>query len=387
MRYLWKDLRHLTDHYPGNLPLAHYLKQYFRDHHRLGSRDRKVIADALYAWCRASRGFDSAMDFEPRMQAAMALCATEPRVAALLPESWRLLPQMDLSERRVVLEQSGVSWHADLLFPFQEAFSEGMIREEWLESLLVQPLLFVRVRSQHRQLREALDAASIPHEELDADVWALPNGAPVDQLWPAWAYVVQDRSSQATGRYFQPVAGSHWHDVCAGAGGKSLLLMDQEPRVELSVSDIRDRILENLRQRFRQYSLPAPKAAVVDFTEEVQVRKAFDGRQFDALICDVPCSGSGTWARTPEQAYAYEAGTADGYARRQLAIAKHASALLKPGGRMFYITCSVFREENEDVVEALLSENTGLALEQRQLINGISHRADSLFIAVLRRKA
>jgi 16S rRNA (cytosine967-C5)-methyltransferase len=80
---------------------------------------------------------------------------------------------------------------------------------------------------------------------------------------------------------------------------------------------------------------------------------------FDAVLCDVPCSGSGTWRRGPQAKWAL---TPEGLAdlgRVQAGILGQAAALVAPGGRLIYSTCSVFIEENEHVVECFLSETPG----------------------------
>lgn len=95
----------------------------------------------------------------------------------------------------------------------------------------------------------------------------------------------------------------------------------------------------------------------------------------------MPCSGSGTWARTPEQLYFFEEKIVDTISTLQKQIATNVASYLKEGGKLFYITCSAFERENDEVVRHIL-ENTNLKPEQQQLINGIGNKADSMFIAV-----
>jgi len=83
--------------------------------------------------------------------------------------------------------------------------------------------------------------------------------------------------------------------------------------------------------------------------------------------------------------YFFDPATLSGYTSLQRAIATNVSQHLKPGGRLIYITCSVFTKENEDGVTEIAKE-TGLKLIQSQLINGIRIKADSMFVAVLRKE-
>ena len=123
-------------------------------------------------------------------------------------------------------------------------------------------------------------------------------------------------------------------------------------------------------------------ALLADVTDGVQLKKVLRDRVFDSIICDVPCSGSGTWARTPEQMYFFNPANQIKYPAWQKNIAINAAQYLKPGGRLLYITCSVFEEENEQVLNEVMKV-TGLQLVSSQLINGIRIKADSMFVGVL----
>jgi 16S rRNA (cytosine967-C5)-methyltransferase len=106
-------------------------------------------------------------------------------------------------------------------------------------------------------------------------------------------------------------------------------------------------------------------------------------RRFDHIIADVPCSGSGTWARTPEQLYYFDAASLHSFSQRQKEIAHNALRYLRANGGTFtYITCSVFAEENERVVADILEKNSSIKLVQQKLINGVASGADSMFVAV-----
>ena len=124
---------------------------------------------------------------------------------------------------------------------------------------------------------------------------------------------------------------------------------------------------------------------VADVAEPGEIEKHLAGKLFDNIICDVPCTGSGTWARTPEQLYFFNEEYMREFSERQRQIARNVSTYLKPGGRLIYITCSIFRQENEEVIDHLLSGSV-LTLETKQLINGIEKKADSMFVAVLRKQ-
>ncbi|HYK56845.1 MAG TPA: Fmu (Sun) domain-containing protein, partial [Flavisolibacter sp.] len=104
---------------------------------------------------------------------------------------------------------------------------------------------------------------------------------------------------------------------------------------------------------------------------------------FDLVICDAPCSGSGTWSRTPEQLKFFKKEKIEQYAQLQKSIALNAAKSVKLQGYFLYITCSVFKKENEEVV-AFIKANTPLQLVSSKYFMGYDRRADTLFAALFR---
>ncbi len=369
MRYLWLHITAIIEQYAGELPLTHYLRGYFKRFPVLGSRDRRMLSTLAYCWYRAAKGVaGGGYTREQQLGLCLRLCgAWDERFA-------RMFADVDIPD--------DVTIDVQRLFPDGVALSGGITREEWLTSMLRQPDLFIRVRRNRQQIEGLLQQAGIPYRYVTENCMALPNGAAIDKLLPQAVYVVQDASSQATGRLLDAKTGERWYDCCCGAGGKSLMLVDSCPHVLLTASDRRATILNNLRERFRMYSLPMPLTVVADAADAVQVQRIAGGRPFDNIIADVPCTGSGTWARTPEQLYFFDTGKVAELAALQARIAINAAAALRPGGRLIYITCSVFRQENEDVVQTIVAE-TGLKVVHEGLINGIDIAADCMYAAVL----
>jgi 16S rRNA (cytosine967-C5)-methyltransferase len=373
MKFIWQHISAILDQYDGSVPLAYYLKNYFKQRPILGSRDRRVISAMVYSWYRCSKGFGDWPEhfaLQDRVGLCMALCG------ATIPEFLKAQIEEIVSKRLVP------EFKLDRLYEGNPKLSEGIKQHDWLNSMLRQPQLFIRVRKDIDKIVSLLDDAAIPVSLVADKCIALPNGAKIDQLLPADCYVVQDASSQATGAYFQPKKNEQWYDCCAGAGGKSLLLKDIEPGVSLVVSDKRDSIIHNLLQRFRLYRHILPTAVIADAANTNALNDRLGNKRFDGIICDVPCSGSGTWARTPEALYFAEESKLSQFPDLQSKIAINAAHYLKPGGKLYYITCSVFSAENEAVV-ARVTKATNLVVLEMKLINGLAIGADSMFIAVL----
>ena len=364
MRSLISHFNHVIANYEGKVPLVHFLKNYFKLHPVLGSRDRKLISAMVYSWYRCSKAVGN--------------------------DDWLKGVMTEWLNEKIWTSKSFIEWLKEVhpealldlmaLFPFDFVLSDGIAKTEWLGSMLEQPELFIRIRKEKALLIQLLEKAGITYTFITGNCLALPNGAKIDSILPEDCYAVQDTSSQQTGTYFRPRKNELWYDCCSGAGGKSLLLKDLEPGVRLTVSDKRESIIHNLQQRFRLYKHDLPVAHVTDAASQALLDKALGTKKFDNIICDAPCSGSGTWARTPEQLYFFKSESLPEFASLQTNIAANVSRHLKPGGRLIYITCSVFRWENEMVVEAI-ANNSGLELISSQIINGIKNHADSMYLA------
>lgn len=369
MQFIWQHIGTILDTYDGSQPLHIFLKAYYKQYPKLGSRDRKMLSEMAYSWYRCSKGISDTLSFEEKMATCLTLCKTESRHLKRLIEPF---------------QSDGIDFNQELLFPYNIELSKGINKDSWLNSMLNQPQLFLRIRKDKERVIAILHEENITNEWISNDCLALPNGTPVHNWFPEYVYVVQDASSQKTGDFLSTGPHQHWWDCCAGAGGKSILLKDKEALIDLTVSDTRKTILENLKGRFRVYSHIMPETIKVNVANENALQQTLKDRTFDHIICDVPCTGSGTWARTPEQLYFFNVESTSEYSERQKQIATNAAKYLKPDGKLYYITCSVFKEENEQVAEYIM-QNTSLVQETSELINGINIQADSMYISVFKK--
>lgn len=191
-------------------------------------------------------------------------------------------------------------------------------------------------------------------------------------------FEIQDLSSQQTAQFFKPNKWEHWWDACAASGGKSLLLHELEPELKLVVSDIRESILANLDERFQQAGLRKYQKKLIDLTKNVDPE--LHDYEFDGIILDAPCSGAGTWSRTPEMISQFQDFKIQSFKNLQQSIVSNVVKYLKPGKPLIYITCSAFKAENENIVDFLVSE-FGLKLEEKTISKGYGHKADTMFVA------
>jgi 16S rRNA (cytosine967-C5)-methyltransferase len=138
-------------------------------------------------------------------------------------------------------------------------------------------------------------------------------------------------------------------DACAAPGGKTLILAHRHPQADLLATDISPRRLRALEARLKP-TAPQVRTAVGD-----AVNLPADEAAFDLILCDVPCSGTGTLGRNPELKLRLQPADLTRQAVRQREILHTALSGLAPGGRLLYSTCSLEPEENEQVIAAALA--------------------------------
>lgn len=365
----------ILQHYDGSIPFAAWIKAYFREHKKFGSRDRKIVSDLCYCFFRLGNLF-AEKSMEERFTIAQFLCRHDSPFIKELEPDWAVYLSQSLSEKLSFLEAN-----PEFIFPFVEEVSNEIDKKKFAASHLVQPDLFLRIRPGRKEtVIKKLQNESIPFHVSD-DCIQLPNTTKVHELIELNKdVVVQDKSSQKVLDPLKEICKkdsfTSW-DCCAASGGKSILLHDLYPKVKLTVSDIRESILHNLRSRFRQADIHQYQSFVAD----VSAPSFQSNKKYDVIICDAPCSGSGTWGRTPEQLQFFKQDKISYYADLQKRIAANASKSLKKDGMFVYITCSVFKKENEEVV-SYLSNHTSLQLKTQQYFKGYSEKADTLFVAL-----
>lgn len=389
----------VLDGYDGKIPLSRFLSGFFRANKQMGSSDRKAVSRFAYHYFRLGK---SAAGLDPvrRLVLGEFLCADQsPLVAA---ESEELAAAMNASvpsgiamaesdatasllEARIAFLEEKTSFRLADVFPFSGHLSPLIDRVAFTKQLFVQPDLFLRLRSgKEDQVMRMLGAHGVTFNPVDRRTLALPNRTALEHIRGLSGLAeVQDLSSQRTLDGVQIGKGDSWWDVCAGSGGKSLLLLDRQPDVRLLVSDIRDSILKNLDVRFEAAGIRTYRRKIMDLTRDT--RPVLGDELFDGLLLDAPCTGSGTWGRTPEMLSFFEGEEAlAGYVQLQQSIVRHAVPHLRPGQPLVYITCSVFRDENEDMVENIRREH-GMQLVSMDYLKGYEAKADTLFVAILRR--
>lgn len=394
---------------PADAVLTHY----FRNHRELGQRDRGFIADTAYAVLRRKRFLDK-------------LCgsAASPRQLVLMA----LVRVQGMSQRHLegAISNDEAKWLAECkarpepdLTPAERCDLPDWLYErlavmmdeaelQALARVLNQPApLDLRVNTLKAtrddvlgQLHAAgIDAAPCPYAPSGIRLKEKP-ALSRHALFVEGKVEVQDEGSQLLGHLLQPKRGEMVADFCAGAGGKTLLLgalMRSSGR--LYAFDVSEKRLAKLRPRLARSGLSNVHPIAIASENDVRVKRL--AGKLDRVLVDAPCSGLGTLRRNPDLKWRQTPQGVQELREKQAAILAAAARLVKPGGRLVYATCSLLREENEDIVTnflaahgefgrlscgALLSQQ-GIALDTGEDLRLLPHLhgTDGFYAAVLER--
>jgi 16S rRNA (cytosine967-C5)-methyltransferase len=170
---------------------------------------------------------------------------------------------------------------------------------------------------------------------------------------------IQDEGSQLAALFAHAKPGEQVLDLAAGAGGKTLALAAaMENRGQIYATDIDKRQLAPIHERLaragaRNIQVRTPRG-------EADVITDLAGR-IDCVLIDAPCTGTGTWRRSPDAKWRVRPGALEERVKQQAMLLDHAAELVKTGGRIVYVTCSVLAEENGDQIQEFLSRREDFA--------------------------
>lgn len=234
--------------------------------------------------------------------------------------------------------------------------------------------------------------------ELGEDGLTLSTPVPVDRL-PGFGdglVSVQDCAAQLAAPLLGACAGDRVADLCAAPGGKAAHIFEHTPDLSelVAVEKHRER-LDALRGTFARLGA----TAVVRHADAGEIATWWDGRPFERVLLDAPCSGTGVIRRHPDIKHLKREDDLTALAAAQARLLRAGFAVLAPGGRLLYVTCSVLPEENDAVVAAFLRGEPragGVAISQpwglatvtgRQLLPGVHGDVDGFFYALVERTA
>ena len=392
------------------------LSRYFKDHSRLGGRERGAIAECVYSILRNKNfytefgGFGTGASATMRrlVLLGMAEAVGAESLGGLTEDENAFLARIKEIDRSLLPPKKRANLPDWLYDKFVAQYGE----EETLQlaAVLNTPApLDLRVNTlkadREKVIAELATAPIVAEPTPYAPTGLRVMKKPALQNLPLFkegAIEVQDEGSQVLAQLLGARRGEMVVDFCAGAGGKTLAIgaiMRNTGR--LYAFDVSEKRLAKLKPRVARSGLSNVHPVTIAHERDAKVKRL--AGKIDRVLVDAPCSGMGTLRRTPDVKWRQQlAGVAE-MTEKQAAILDSAARLVKFGGRLVYATCSLLNEENDAIVEAFLAAHPEFELvpmnkvleEQRiDLAMGDylkmlphKHGTDGFFAAVLERKS
>lgn len=405
----------------SNQPADRVVSNQLRMRRFMGSRDRNVVANQVFRVLRHRSRYDwwLAQAKLPPMPRGWVIIDQAVHAPTLFNSSFtggrygaRPLnaaeAQLALAVINHGLTPPDMPWHVRLEVPEWAAAelerSLGDRVEAELAAMLEQAPLDLRVNTLLIE-RDAALAALAEEGILGRPTSLSPYGIRVEgrpplgtvQAFRQGLVEVQDEGSQLLSMLVDAQAGMHVLDLCAGAGGKSLALAAMmNNRGRISACDIYEHKLERARERMRRAGVQNSRCRLITGTSDPWLKR--HKWDFDRVLVDAPCSGTGTWRRNPHARWSSMGTDLGEITAIQHALLHRGSSLVRPGGRVIYGTCSILMRENEDVIAAFLQDHPDFFVVPAaevlpDLVSGefmkltpAQHNTDGFFGAVLQRR-
>ncbi len=389
------------------------LSRYFRDHPKLGSRERGVIAEGVYGLLRNKAVYTSFAESGngPTMRRmtllGLADAAGVDALGGLSEEETEWLTrvmEIDRSLLPAALRSNLPQWLFDKLVA-----RDGEAATLQLAESLNQPapldLRVNAVKATRDEVMAALATAPIlseptPYSPLGVRVIKKPALQNLP-LFKNGSIEVQDEGSQLLSQIVGAKRGEMVVDFCAGAGGKTLALgATMRNTGRLYAFDVSEKRLAKLKPRLARSGLSNVHPVQIAHENDAKIKRL--SGKIDRVLVDAPCSGLGTLRRNPDVKWRQSPASIVELNAKQTAILSSAARLVKPGGRLVYATCSILDEENEAVVAQFIAAHEDFALvpmsdvlaeqkielEMQDFLKLAPHlhQTDGFFAAVLERK-
>lgn len=352
------------------------VNQYFRARRYAGSKDRRAVSEMLYAILRNRELLLWLLEgkSEPRNLVLAYLSLHDKEMLALFEEEGPFAPDLITASEKKLLDQlqekdpknapeavqhNVPAWAlSGLVDRFGSGFADAMdaVNESAPVDLRPNTLkvddLFIDKFITESEIFSKTSFSPIGvRSEKNLGLGGIPE-------YKSGKLEVQDEAAQVASFLVDAQPGMQVADLCAGAGGKALLVSCQMAnKGQLYAFDTSGKRLAECKKRAerggnRNIQLSQLTQAGSGRTEKLENIRG----KCDRVYVDVPCSGSGTWRRSPDQRWRFDAEKLSALTETQFDLLSEAAALVKQGGRLLYITCSLLPEENEAVVERFLNE-------------------------------
>ncbi|WP_019140354.1 RsmB/NOP family class I SAM-dependent RNA methyltransferase [Noviherbaspirillum massiliense] len=394
-------------------PADAILSRYFREHPKLGARERNAVAEGLYAVLRnklvyasfAESGHGSAIRRLALLGLADAIGVDALGSLSEEETDWLgRIAQIDRNALPATQRANLPQWLYDKLVA-RDGEAATLQLAEALNSPAPLDLRVNALKAKREEVLAELTKAPIqceptPYAPLGIRVKKKPALQNLP-LFQSGAIEVQDEGSQLLAQIVGARRGEMVVDFCAGAGGKTLALgAAMRSTGRLYAFDVSEKRLSKLKPRLARSGLSNVHPAVIAHENDAKIKRL--AGKIDRVLVDAPCSGLGTVRRNPDLKWRQTPESIAELKTKQTSILDSAARLVKPGGRLVYATCSLLDEENEAIVEQFIASHQDFVLlpigailtEQKipldmqdylKLLPHI-HQTDGFFAAVLERR-
>ena len=388
----------------GRQPAEAVLKAWGAANRYAGSKDRRAIADRVYKVLRARGrlswimgGREDGRALVIGSLAALDGLTLEEIEALHSGDGYGPRPLSKQERSRITAGEGGLpGWVQAGLPEFVVEDFKATFGDRWTEEAreLMQPRAPIDLRVNparatvedvEAELREAgLEPVRTPRSPVGL---RLPSEPPPNvqalEAFKSGRIEIQDEGSQIVCALAGAAPGMTVVDYCAGGGGKTLgLAAAMQGLGTLVASDVVAKRLENIRPRLARAGVEAELRLI---GQNGGGMEDLNG-QADLVFVDAPCSGSGTWRRRPEDAWRLTAEEVERLHALQVRILGQAARLVKPGGRLAYVTCSMLSRENEASADAFEAAYPDFApVGARRRLSPASTNTDGFFFALYER--
>ncbi len=389
-------------------PADRCIDQFFRSRKYLGSKDRRFIAESLYGILRHMKKLTWTVTASGSNVSGILLCAAYLMLVRnstpeeLSAETNIPVEQLQAIEQLVRTDPPGSSETESLSLRY--SFPEWMIGE-WIESyglqetealcsvLNSQAPMTIRVntiKTTREECRSALQQEGIETEIAVHSPFGLhlKRRTNLFQLkaFKDGLFEVQDEGSQLLALLTDPKPKDKVIDACAGAGGKALALAAvMKNRGEIFALDVHSFRLDELRKRIKRSGVDSIRTRAIQENEYISTLE----QSADVVLVDAPCTGTGTIRRNPGMKWSVSPTMVDELQQKQFSILSLNARYVKPGGRLIYATCSLMKQENENVVSRFLDEQKHFVrTDPKQILDryGLAHLGNNGYVQLMPHK-
>lgn len=405
----------------NGIPADRCLSQIMRRRKELGSRDRRLLYDlifALFRWKGWIGRWEKLERMEHQFLASLVMDGKlDHPVIHLwtnkldLPDHWLKSIQLKAPENKIRLMakwclQSQTHYDWDDLFP--DWFIEGLQstmgkifskKEDILSIFQTRPPIWIRFREENLEVIEKSfleRGISFQSHSILSSAGSVNSPVNLDTLnaYREGMFEIQDLSSQIVGWVCNPQFGEYWWDACAGGGGKTLHLAALiKGNGKILATDKRESALNEARHRCRKWNYHQVRFKIWKGEEGEGISSLFDG-----VLLDAPCSGTGTWRRNADARWRTSISDVENYVQLQKKLLFICAQKVRPEGKLIYSVCSLMEQETLLVIHEFIESQS--EFELGTICNPLTQKkskgflwvfpqdqnSDGMFIASLKKK-